>query len=91
LAALARDAGLDGVLAPSAALPGLQTLAVFAPALTGGKVVAEHSRVQTAPVSLLDWLPQIRPVPQAAATVSRLFTELLKAGKQGVRRWSPGS
>lgn len=89
VAAVARDAGFDAVLAPSAALPDLQTLAVFAGALHSGKVVAEHSRVQTPPVTLLDWLPQIRPVPQAAAAVARLFEDLLTLGKHSARRWRP--
>lgn len=47
LAVDAWEAGFEGILAPSAALDGEVTLAVFASAM--GKVVAEHSRIQRPP------------------------------------------
>jgi RES domain-containing protein len=63
LAADARDAGFDGLLAPSGALDGETTLAVFASAM--GKVASEHSRVQRPPVRVIDVLTRIR-LPDAA-------------------------
>lgn len=87
LAARARDTGLDGVLAPSAALLGHQTLAVFAHVLNHPeKIVSEHSRVQVPPVTLLDLLPGIRPIGEHAAAVRALFDRLVSEGKHAVRR-----
>jgi hypothetical protein len=51
LAADASDAGFDGLLAPSAALVGETTLAVFASAMS--KVASERSRVQRPPVRMI--------------------------------------
>lgn len=65
LAAAARDAGFEGVLAPSAALPGRTTLAVFARALGG--VTSESSQVRRPPPRLADLLPLIRPARRRAA------------------------
>lgn len=50
LASLARAAGLDGILAPSAALPGQTNLVVFASALA--KLTAGSSRITHPPVAL---------------------------------------
>lgn len=87
LASLARGAGLDGVLAPSAALVGHQTLAVFAHVLTSSeKIVSEHSRIQVPPVTLLDLLPGIHPIGEQAAAVRALFDRLVGQGKDAVRR-----
>jgi len=58
IAADARAAGFDGLLAPSRALLGETTLVVFAHALA--KVTAEHSRVQRPPIRMLDVLTRIR-------------------------------
>jgi RES domain len=54
----ARDAGFDGILAPSAALPGELTLAVFPRGMR--RVVEENSRVQRPPRSLLRILRRVR-------------------------------
>lgn len=87
LAAGARAAGLDGILAPSAALPGHQTLAVFAHVLDRpGRVIAEHSRVQAPPVTLLDLLSGIRPIGEQSAAVRALFDRLTDRGKDAMRR-----
>ena len=87
LAALARGAGLDGILAPSAALPDHQTLAIFAHVLNDpDKIVSEHSRVQVPPVTLLDLLPGIRPIGEQAAAVRALFDRLVSGGREAVRR-----
>jgi len=45
IADYARDAGFDAILAPSAALEGQRTIAVFASAMR--KITAERSRVAT--------------------------------------------
>jgi len=87
LAEMARDAGLDGLIAPSAALDGHQTLAVFAHVLDDpNKNVGEHSRVQVPPVTLLDLLPGVRPVGEQAAAVRALFDRLVSQGRDAVRR-----
>lgn len=54
----ARAAGFDGILAPSAALPGEMTLAVFGRGMR--RVNEERSRVQRPPRSLLELLRRIR-------------------------------
>lgn len=75
LAAEARQAGFDGVLAPSGALSGETTLVVFSSAMS--KVSAEHSRIQRPPVRMIHVLEQIR-VPEAAIdTVGRLYGALV--------------
>jgi len=87
LAEMARDAGLDGLIATSAALDGHQTLALFAHVLDdANKIVGEHSRVQVPPVTLLDVLPGVRPVGEQAAAVRALFDRLVSQGRDAVRR-----
>lgn len=87
LAEMARDAGLDGLIAHSAALDGHQTLAVFAHVLDNpNKIVGEHSRVQVPPVTLLDLLPRVRPVGERAGVVRALFDRLVSQGRDAVRR-----
>lgn len=87
LAEMAHDAGLDGLLAPSAALDGHQTLALFAHVLEDpNKIVGEHSRVQVPPVTLLDLLPGVRPVGEQAAAVRALFDRLVSQGRDAIRR-----
>lgn len=54
----AREVGFDGILGPSAALPGEATLAVFPAGMR--KVLEEHSRVQRPPRSLLPLLGRVR-------------------------------
>jgi RES domain-containing protein len=84
IAAAARDAGFDGVLAPAAALPGCETLAVFAHALPG--VQAERSKVRQPPPRLADLLPLIRPHEDVPETVRRLLIALGQFGAQAIRR-----
>ncbi len=79
IAADARDAGFDGVLAPSGALQGEITLAVFASAI--GKVSAEHSRVQRPPVRMIDVLTRIRLPDAVIGTVGRLYEALAALGR----------
>ncbi|MCA1704046.1 MAG: RES family NAD+ phosphorylase [Actinobacteria bacterium] len=74
LAAQARAAGFEGILAPSGALAGETTLVVFAAGMA--KVVAEHSRVQRPPVRMLDVLDRIRLPESAVGPVGRLYEAL---------------
>jgi RES domain-containing protein len=85
IAAAARDAGFDAVLAPAAALPGCETLAVFAHALPA-KVTAERSEVRQAPPRLADLLPLIRPHEDVPDTVRRLLITLGQLGAEAIRR-----
>jgi RES domain-containing protein len=74
LADKAREAGLDGILAPSGALAGETTLVVFAHALL--KLTAEHSRVQRPPIRMIDTLERIHLPEGAIDTVGRLYEAL---------------
>jgi hypothetical protein len=85
IAAAARDAGFDGVLAPAAALPGCETLMVFAHALSA-KVMAERSEVRQPPPRLADLLPLIRPHEEVPDTVRRLLITLGQLGAEAIRR-----
>ena len=58
---IASKAGFDGILAPSAALPGEATLAVFPNGMK--RVVEEHSRIQRPPRTLMRVLRRIRLPP----------------------------
>lgn len=84
LAADARDAGFDGVLALSGALEGETTVVVFASAM--GKVTAEHSRVQRPPVRMIDVLTRIRLPDAVIDTVGRLYEALAALGRRLRRR-----
>jgi RES domain-containing protein len=84
IAAAASDAGFDGVLAPAAALPGCQTLAVFVHALPAVK--AERSEVRQPPPRLADLLPLIRPHEDVPDTVRRLPITLGHLGTEAIRR-----
>jgi len=84
IAAAARDAGFDAVLAPAAALPGCQTLAVFVHALP--KVDAERSEVRQPPPRLADLLAAIRPHEDVPGAVRRLLKTLEHVGAEQIRR-----
>ena len=84
IAAAARDAGFDAVLAPAAALPGCETLAVFVQALPN--VDAERSEVRQPPPRLADLLAVIRPHENVPDTVRRLLKTLERIGAQSIRR-----
>lgn len=84
IANAARDAGFDAVLAPAVALPGCQTLAVFAHALP--RVTAERSVVRQPPPRLADLLPVVRPHEAVPDTVRRMLKTLQGAGAQAIRR-----
>lgn len=84
IAAAARDAGFDAVLAPAAALPGCQTLAVFVHALPN--VDAERSEVRQPPPRLADLLTLIRPHENVPDAVRRLLKTLERIGAEEIRR-----
>ncbi|MGV0787673.1 RES family NAD+ phosphorylase [Mycolicibacterium sp. XJ2] len=84
IAYAARAAGFDAVLAPSAALLGCETLAVFCHALP--QVTADRSKVRQPPPRIADLLPLIRPHEDVPDTVRRLLKTLESAGAEAVRR-----
>jgi RES domain-containing protein len=84
IASAARDAGFDAVLAPAAALPGCESLAVFVHALPNVK--AERSEVRQPPPRLADLLPLIRPHEDVPDTVRRLLITLGRIGAEAIRR-----
>lgn len=86
LADAARAADLDGLLVPSAGLPGERTLAVFITAVDDGKVVEETSRVQVPPLDLVRHLGQVQPVPAAAAAFAGFLARLRRLPYPALRR-----
>ena len=84
IAAAARRADFHGILAPAAALPDRETLAVFAHALPS--VQAERSELRQPPPRLADLLPLIRPHERVPDAVRRLFRTLAGAGAEAIRR-----
>lgn len=76
LADAARAAGFEGILAPSAALRGEHTLAVFVDSLD--KVREEHSRIQRPPVRMRDLLRYVRLPEQASEALKRLYRRLAR-------------
>jgi len=84
IAIAAEHAGFEGILAPSAALPGRQTLVVFHRAL--GSVDPEHSAIRQPPPRVADLLHMIRPHPDVPLSVRHLFAALAAAGSEAIRR-----
>ena len=84
IACAACDAGFDAVLAPAAALPGCEALAVFVHALSS--VTAERSEVRQPPPRLAGLLPLIRPHEGVPEAVRRLLMTLGLAGAEAIRR-----
>jgi RES domain-containing protein len=85
VATLAFQAGFDAILAPSAALPGYQTLAVFHRAL--GKVrSAGNDRVRQAPPRMVDLLETIRLHTDVPTSVRRVLWIIQGAGRQAMIR-----
>lgn len=84
IAEAARQAGFEGMLAPSAALPGRQTLVVFIGGMT--RVDPERSRVQQPPPRLADLLAVIRPHPDVPSAVRRTLHAIYLAGSDAIRR-----
>jgi hypothetical protein len=86
LADAAHAAGLDGVLSPSAGLPGQQTLVVFTGPLDSGRVIIETERVQVPPISVVKLLPRVRAVPAVAAAFEAYAGDLARRPYAAVRR-----
>lgn len=85
IAALARTAGFDGVLSPSAALPGQRTLVVFHHAM--GKVQPIGTeKIRQAPPCMVDLLGFIRLHPDVPTSVRRLLWAIRNAGREAVAR-----
>jgi RES domain len=84
IAYAARDAGFDAILAPTAALPGCETLAVFAHVLPD--ITAERSKVSQPPPRLADLLPQIRPHEDVTDTARRILLTVGQFGAEAIRR-----
>lgn len=84
IAAAARDSGFHAVLAPAAALPDRETLAVFAHALPS--LSAERSAIRQPPPRLADLLPLIRPHERVPEAVRRFYLTLARAGAEAIRQ-----
>lgn len=84
VAAAAHQAGFEGLLAPSAALPGRQTLVVFANGMP--RVAPEPSHVRQPPPRLTDLLAVIRPRPDVPTAVRRALHAVYLAGSDAIRR-----
>lgn len=83
-ASAARQIGFDGVLAPSAALPGQQTLVVFARAL--GKVHLEREKARQPPPRLANFIEKI-PLPgEARETIRETYRKIADGGADSIRR-----
>lgn len=75
---VSRSAGFDGLLAPSGALAGEVTLAVFADGMRAGKVSEERSRIGTPPRRMLAYLLAIRVRGTAADEVRHLYRKFVR-------------
>lgn len=84
IAAAARQAGFEGILAPSAALPARQTLVVFAAGML--RVTPEPSHVRQPPPRLVDLLAVVRPHPDVPADVRRTLHAIYLAGSDAIRQ-----
>ncbi|WP_422390176.1 hypothetical protein [Arthrobacter sp. N1] len=77
---------MDGILAPSAALPGNRTIALFPSAIDSGQVVEERSRLQVPPISLVDHLDRVPPVPGGRVALPAYVRRLQRMGRISLRR-----
>lgn len=84
LADLARAAGFEGLLAPSATLPGRRTLVVFAVGMS--QLSFGPSRVRRPPPRMADLLTVIRPHPDVPEAVRRALHLVALAGSETIRR-----
>lgn len=83
LADEARRAGFDGILGPSAALPGCQTLVLFAPGITSA--TPQTSRVRQPPPRMADLIRSIRLHRGMPGAVRSYLAALAAAGSESVR------
>lgn len=84
IAGAAEGAGFEGVLAPSAALPGRRTLVVFPAAFQS--LDAERSVVRQPPPRLVDLIGLIRAHPDVPMPVRHRLIALAATGSEAVRR-----
>lgn len=84
IATAAELAGFDGVLAPSAALPGRRTLVVFDRAV--GSLDPERSAVRQPPPRLADLIPLVQPHPDVPIPVRQRLKALAATGSEALRR-----
>ena len=84
LADAARAAGFEGMLAPSAALPGRRTLVVFETGMV--RLAFRPSNVRRPPPRLADLLTFVRPHRDVPDAVRRAVHALELAGAEGIRR-----
>lgn len=85
IAAVARDVGFDGVLSPSAALPGQRTLVVFHDAMGKLQQIGPE-RIRQAPPRVVDLLGIIRLHPEVPTSVRRILWVIRSAGREAVAR-----
>jgi hypothetical protein len=88
LADAARAAGFEGLLAPSAALPGRRTLIVFGTGMI--RLTFPPSKVRRPPPRLADLLALVRPHRDVPDAVRRTLHALGLAGSEGIRRLRRG-
>jgi len=84
VAMVAAAAGFEGILAPSAALPGRRTLVVFPSGMA--QITAGPSRITSPPPRLADLLYAIRPHPDVPSGVRTYLRSLAAVGSEAVRR-----
>jgi RES domain-containing protein len=84
IAAAAREAGYEGILAPAVALPGRTTLVVFHAGLA--KLLPGPSHITSPPPRLADFLRLIRLHADVPAGVRSLLVSLYRSGSEAIRR-----
>ncbi len=87
LADAARSCGMDGVLAPSAGLPGQRTIALFPETVDGGSVEEQHSRVQVPSINLMDVLENVRATPAHKSEFAKYTARLRRIGRAAAGRY----
>lgn len=84
IASAAERAGFEGVLAPSAVLPGRRTLVVFQTAVRS--LAAERSEIRQPPPRLADLIRLVRPHPNVPLSVRERLTAIAATGSGAIRR-----
>jgi hypothetical protein len=85
LAALADEAGFDGIHGPSAAVDGERTLAVFGPAIDRTATEVVDSGPQTAPARLAAILPEVHLPPETAGRMRPQYEALAARARRAPR------
>ena len=84
IAEAAHAAGFEGILAPSVALPGRETLVVFPTGLS--KLEARRDRIASPPPRLASLLHLVRPSPEVPVSVRSALSWLYAHGAEAIRR-----